>query len=182
MQHGPSSDPFTFFLCSSAFSPYISTSVKVSNLASKEGSYFLLVLLFFFFFFACMDFPRSHFPFRQPTGRWKEDEEVGKIIDILSFAHRSIFVTDRSLERKEVGHARTCFSFLPRCHPTPGCPAYFYIIVQYMLACFFGRSSPPALSSCLEGFGFSLVSFSFVADAGGCRGYGNTLDPFLHTF
>lgn len=50
MQHGPSSDPFTFFLCSSAFNPYISTSVKLSNLASKEGSSFLLVLLFFFFF------------------------------------------------------------------------------------------------------------------------------------
>lgn len=178
MQHGPSSDPFTFFLCSSAFSPYISTSVKLSNLASKEGSSFLLVLLFFFFL-RLHGLPEVPLSISATNG---SVEDVGKIIDMLSFAHRSIFVTDRSLERKEVGHARTCFSFLPRCHPTLGCPAYFYIIVQYMLACFFGRSSPPALSSRLKGFGFSLVSFSFVADAGGCRGYGNTLDPFLHTF
>lgn len=102
-----------------------STNVKVSNLASKEGSSHLLVLLFIylFIFFACMDFPRSRFPFRQPTGRWKEDEEVGKIIDIFPFAHRSIFVTDRSLERKEVGHARTCF-FFPGCRFAPGSPAF----------------------------------------------------------
>lgn len=94
-------------------------------------------VFFGFFPLACMDFPRSHFPFRQPTGRWKEDEEVGEMIDNFSFAYRSIFALDRSLGRKDVGDARTCFLFLPRCHFHACLFLHYTHVVQFSLAYFF---------------------------------------------
>lgn len=123
--------PFHLHKCES-----IQSRVKRRVLLSR-GAVFLG-----FFPLACMDFPRSHFPSRQPTGRWKEDEEVGEMIDNFSFAHRSIFALDRSLGRKDVGHARTCFLFLPRCHFHACLFLHYTHVVQFSLAYFFLADLP----------------------------------------
>lgn len=155
--------------------------MKVSNLASKEGSYFLVVLFFFGFFpFACMDFPRSHFPFRQPTGRWKEDEEVGEMIDNFSFAHRSVF----AIAGKERRGACKNMFLIPSTVPFPLQHACLFLrytyVVQFSLAYFFlGLISPsgPLFSlRTLLGFLFFRCRCRLLPEVWQHSG------PFLYTF
>lgn len=138
-----------------------------------------------------MDFPSCHFPFRQPTGRWEENDEVGEIIcRAFLFRHRSIFVTDRSLERK-VGHTRTCFLFPQQRHYSAlkcALPFFHLIVLYYILAYFYFFYVSFFFLWTIFTFGPSFLAwrgvrillvifFSFIVDADGCRE--SYQDPFL---
>ena len=144
MQHWPSSDPFLHcsYLCSWAFNPYISTSDKCESIQSRvkrrvllpRVAYFLFFVFFCFFFFFFFFSPAwtsraatFHFGNRRVGGK-KIERGGGNNRDFL-IRHRSIFVTDRSLERK-VRHTRKFFLFLQQRHySAPKCAQPFAILL-----------------------------------------------------
>lgn len=106
---------------------------KCESIQSRVKRRVLLSRCCFFWFFS----PRLHGLPEVPLSISAEDEEVGEMIDNFSFAYRSIFALDRSLGRKDVGDARTCFLFLPRCHFHACLFLHYTHVVQFSLAYFF---------------------------------------------
>lgn len=88
----------------------IQSRVKRRVLLPRVDLFFCFSGVFFFFFFACMGFPSCHFPFWQPTGRWEENDEVGRNNRDFLFRHRSIFVNG-SIARKKSGRYKQHVSY-----------------------------------------------------------------------